>query len=439
MNFPSGSSIGKKGTRLTHLILVALAVAEGLYLIGAIRWTGLFPLVGADFRALYAAAQIARERGLAFVYDLEHQAAVQMALCQVTPTHTPCVLIPMVFPPVFVLPVIPLTWPGPVLAFFLWSALHIVGTLAILRPWVRRMTGSERRQRLAMALLSFPSFTSLFWGQSTLWLLLCVSAFMGDWLQRKTFRAGLWASGLLLKPQTMILLLPALALARQWRILAGTLTRIAGLVGLSLLLAGPAGGIAWGRLLRRFAQPVPAVTPEVVGVETMMNWRSIGALLGRWMPSRGAWAIAGIGVLLTIGFAMRMARRMNLQEPLAPERFTLGVLAATLATTWHAHNHTALVLTPLLLRLEASGAFPRRALALWMLIPAWVPFVDIMLGAVGLLPPIAGFDNLIAGKILFGFNLYMLWFAAREDFNSPRRGFLIFHKSSREICSVSQS
>ncbi len=411
-----------KGAHSVNLLLAALAAVEGLYLIGAIRWTGLFPLVGADFRALYAAAQIAREHGFAFVYDLERQAAVQTALCQVTPTHTPCGLIPMVFPPVFVLPVIPLTVLGPIPAFFLWSALHIVGTFAILRPWVRPLAGPERRQRLAMALLSFPSFVSLFWGQSTLWLLLCASAFMGDWIQRKAFRAGLWASGLLLKPQTMVLLLPALAAARQWRILAGTLTGIVGLVGLSLLLTGPAGGIAWGRLLSGFAQPVPTVTPEVVGVETMMNWRSIGALLERWMPSFEAWAIAGTGMLLTIWLAIKMAWRMDLQGPLALERFTLGVLAATLATTWHAHNHTALILTPPLLRLEASGAFPRRALALWMLVPAWVPFMDVLLGAIRLLPPITGFDNLIAGKILFGFNLYLLWFAAREDLSSQRAG-----------------
>ncbi len=307
---------------------------EGLYFIGAIRWTGLFPPVGADFRALYAAAQIAREQGFAFVYDLERQAVVQTALCQVTPTHTPCVLIPMVFPLVFVLPVIPLTHLGPVPAFLLWSALHIVGTLAILRPWVQRMAGLERRQQLAMALLSFPSFASLFWGQSTLWLLLCVSAFMADWIRRKRFRAGLWASGLLLKLQTLVLLLPALAVARRWDALIGAGIGAVFLLGLSLLLGEPSGMMAWVRTLSGFSALVPGLAPEVVGVETMMNWRSIGALMAHILPSPIAWALVGGAMLVTAGAALLLVRRTDLESPICFERFALGIFAATLASTW---------------------------------------------------------------------------------------------------------
>ena len=400
--------------RSINLLLFALAVIEGLYLVGAIRVTDLFSIVGADFRALYAAAQIAREAGFSSAYDLERQAVVQTSLCQSVQTHAPCVLIPMVFPPIFLLPVIPLTALGPVPAFLLWSMLHILGTLAVLRPWVRSLASSERRQQLAMALLSFPSFASLFWGQSTLWLLLCVSAFLGNWIRRREFQAGLWASGLLLKPQTMVLLLPALAVARQWNTLAGALTGTAILFGLSLLLGGLSGIAAWGRTLGGFSTPVPSLASEVVGVETMMNWRSAGALMTRIIPPPAAWALAGGGMLLTIGAALLLASRAELQRPKNPERFTIGILAATLASTWHAHTHMALVLLPPLLSLRAQEAFPKRIWQLWALLPAWSFFAVIAIGVLPFLPSIAGLGNFLAGKVLFGVHLYFTVWALRQ-------------------------
>lgn len=401
-------------TRALNLSLFALAILELLYLIGAVRFAGLFPVVGADFRALFAAAQIAREAGFSSVYNLERQAVAQTALCQSVQTYTPCVLIPMVFPPVFLLPVIPLTALGPVPAFLLWSMLHILGTLAVLRLWVRSLADSERRRQLAMALLSFPSFASLFWGQSTLWLLLCVSAFLGNWIRRKEFQAGLWASGLLLKPQTMILLLPALAVARQWNVLAGILMGTAILFGLSLLLSGPAGIATWIRILSGFSTPVPSLASEVVGVETMMNWRSVGALMARIIPIPAAWTLVGGGMLLTAGAALFLARRAELHKPKNPERFTLGILAATLASTWHAHTHMALILLPPLLSLMAQEAFPKRIWRLWVLLPAWSFFAVIAMGVLPFLPSISGLGNFFAGKILFGFHLCFTVWALRQ-------------------------
>ncbi|HXF69159.1 MAG TPA: hypothetical protein VNK89_05090, partial [Thermoflexus sp.] len=118
-------------TRALNLSLFALAILELLYLIGAVRFAGLFPVVGADFRALYAAARIAREEGFAFIYDLDRHAQVQEALCRVAGPEAPCVRIPMVFLPVFLLPILPLTFLGPVPAFVLWSALNLLGSLLI--------------------------------------------------------------------------------------------------------------------------------------------------------------------------------------------------------------------------------------------------------------------------------------------------------------------
>lgn len=392
------------------LILFALSILEALYLIGAIRFAGLLSVVGADFRALYAAARILREDGFAAIYDLDRHIPAQEALCQIAGPEAPCALIPMVFLPIFLLPILPLTLLEPAPAYVVWLALNLFGPLLILRPWVRTLAPSDRRRSLAMALLSFPVFANLLWGQSNLWLMLCVSLFLREWEQARPFRAGLWASGLLLKPQTMILLLPALALARQWSLLAGTTVGVIGLLGTSFLLTGPSGMAAWMAILSGFAQPTPYLTPEVVGAETMMNWRSVGLLVSRMLPAWLAWGIAGGGILLTSGTALMAAGGANLQDAEGREMFVLRTLAATLAATWHAHGHTAMVLLPPLLALEARRALPRPILPLWALLPAWAPFVNIALTAFRLLPPIGGFDALVTGKILFGFNLYFtLW------------------------------
>ncbi len=393
------------------LSLFALAILEALYLFGLAHTTGVFTIMGADFRAFYAAARIAWEEGFDRIYDLAAHQKAQRDLCAIAAgraSETSCVLVPMVFPAVFVLAGLPLTHISPTAAFAAWMLLNVLGPIAILRPWLQPLDAPERRRRLAMATLSFPVFVNLLWGQFNLWLLLCVSACLMNWHRGKPLRAGLWLSGLILKPQTLPLLLPALALTRRWVIMGGWAAGTATLLALSFLLTGPSGMRDWLRLLLGFARPIPGITPAVVGAETMMNWRSIGVLLDGFMPSLWAWGVVGCGMLLTAGAALVGIRTIDLRTAIGRERFLLAVLAATLAVSWHAHNHTAMILLPMLLSLEARRSLPWRALVLWTLWPAWVPFVDILLVAWRLAPPIAGLDNFIVGKILFGFHLYFV-------------------------------
>lgn len=313
--------------------LFALMVLEILYLAGAVHFAGLFSTVGADFRAPYAAARIAREEGFPHIYDLERHMPIQRALCRVAGSEAQCVLIPMVFLPVFLLPIPPLTFLSPVPAFVLWSGLNLFGTLPVLHPWLRSLPPAKPETSPANGASLFSRFLQPPVGPEQPLadaLREPLSAGMGP---GTPVRAGLWAGGLLLKPQTMVLLAPALVLARQWGVLAGLGAGVAVLGIVSFLLDGP-GMAAWARILMGFSPPVPGLAPEVVGAETMMNWRSIGLLLSVRLPSPLAWGIAGLGILLTVGAAIGVAWPADLRDAERREQFTWGILAATLAATW---------------------------------------------------------------------------------------------------------
>lgn len=236
-----------------NLILFALALLEALYFLGGLHLAGLFPLIGADFRALYAAAQAARAYGFAAIYDPAHTFPFQQALCRMADPQAPCVFIPMVFLPAFVLPILPFTFLPPAAAFALWSGMSFLLVFLALRPFLRPFPPAERRRLLAIMVLSYPAFMNLLWGQVNAWLLLSVARFQIHREARADFRSGLWLGGLLLKPQTLILLLPGLALAGQWTALAGFGISAGFIVVLSLALSGPQGLWGWWEWIRGFA------------------------------------------------------------------------------------------------------------------------------------------------------------------------------------------
>ncbi len=213
----------------------------------------------------------------------------QDALCRVADPQASCAFIPMVFLPSFVLLAFPLTLLPPAAAFILWSGISLILVFLALRPFLRSFPEPERWQILALMLLSYPTFTNLFWGQVNAWLLLGLACFQAHQETGEDLRSGLWLGWLLLKPQMLILLLPGLALAGQWRTLAG-FGISAGLIFLvSLILGGFQGLEGWWGWIRGFSSPSPAVAPAVVGAETMMNWRAIGVWLQGTMLAPLLW------------------------------------------------------------------------------------------------------------------------------------------------------
>ena len=397
--------------RALSLALFALALLEALYFVGGLRVAGLFPIIGGDFRALYAAAQAARAHGFGAIYQPEHTLPFQETLCRMAGPEAPCVFIPMVFLPAFVLLAIPLTFLSPDVAFALWSVASLLLSFLALRPILRPFPSPERRPLLALMLLAYPSFMNLLWGQVNAWLLLGLARFQVDQEARADFRSGLWLGWLLLKPQTLVLLLPGLALAGRWKTLMGFGTSAGLILLLSLALSGPSGLREWWGWISGFAAPHPALAPAVVGAETMMNWRALGVWLDGALPDAPLWAGIGIAMALTALPVLIAWRRAGEIGEDRSARLLAGTLAATFTASWHAHAYTAMGLMPSLLSAVREGSLPRPLLLTWGLLPATLPFGVILLEAMRVPLPEGGVVSFLAGRLFFALHLILLGWA----------------------------
>ncbi|MBC7227915.1 MAG: DUF2029 domain-containing protein [Thermoflexales bacterium] len=379
--------------------------ALGIFYVILTIWTALhvnlFTVLGGDFRALFASARIAVTSGFSQVYNLAVQRETQAAL--MAPYATAEVeTIPTPFLPFFILPFtlfLPLGLSG---GFILWTILNI-GALAL---YLLQLVGKKDRLFPGLAFLSLPVFLTLLLGQVNIWLLICVGEFLRAWEQGKRFYGGLWLGGLLMKPQTLILLIPVLFLKRRWDILAGFAVAALGIIGISLALARPAGITPWWGLLTRYTGQLSATDPQAMG-----NFRMLGWLLSLLVSPRLAWSIAiGLSVAIaSLAFWASLRRR-------GPEDETtslLSLLAATCAVAWHSHIHMAAILIPPMLRQVASGQMPRSLLALWSLLPPAIYFLAIatmaLLTARGGQPlPLPGFTY--PALAILGLHIYfVIW------------------------------
>jgi hypothetical protein len=80
--------------------------------------------------------------------------------------------------------------------------------------------------------------------------------------------AGLLLATLILKPQVIWLVLPALVAARSWRYLAGLLVGSIGLIGLSVLITGPRSLVALTRLV---AGNYPGQSNSSIGLPSLVS------------------------------------------------------------------------------------------------------------------------------------------------------------------------
>jgi len=398
-----------------NLAMVALL---GTY-ITQIIWSMLLegPLassVGLDFRAIWSAGYIANTYGYADVYKLTLLTQVQKLIVPLTNYRSVFEVVPVPFLPIFIPVFQVFSLIPPVPSFYIWSIFNLVGFFFYIRFFLRRLEVQNWRRLTIMGMLAFPSFLNLFWGQVNLLLLVCVGEFIRNILDKREFRAGLWLGGLILKPQLLILIGPAMLLQRKWKLLGGFSSTIGVTLVSSLLLGKLSSLINLASLLTKY---VPGIASNAQ--ENMTNWRMVGERLSIFLPITISWGITAIGIAGTTLITFLLWRKpISLPSPTFLIAFT-GTLAATMAVTWHSHIHMAMVLIPPILYLYDRQVFPRKLFNWWMLS---VPFIVLFLTLPVKLLNLDRYNTLagLTGFCMLIFNLIILVWAWRvNNYRTP--------------------
>ena len=349
-----------KRTRVWLIIsVVAVVVAEAAFTTMVVRSRGLFEYIGLDYRGSRTAGEAILEHGLGAAYQSQLLEESQRRLFDryviESEEHSlPFGVVPAPYPPPFTLAFVLSTWLPPVPGYLAWTLFHAFA-LAVYQLRLARAFGVSKPGWLIVAvILSFPAFINLIMGQISIWLVVFFGEAVIAFDRQQRFRTGVWLGLLVCKPQVLILFVPALVLARQWRVLLGMVALAAVLIVPTLVFAGDwVAGFIEGIL------SAAGSTGTVMNIfpSSMTNWRAFGLNAARLYPPLVVWGIAltamiatGIaGLSCSIGLRTTNRRRTGFAW--------LGLAAATCAFTWHAHVHQLLLLVPPLY--AVLGALPR--------------------------------------------------------------------------------
>lgn len=400
-----------------NLALAALAVFYVVQVALDLAWGNIFGNLGIDFASFWSAGYIADHLGFAKVYDLRAMQQVEQVL--LPGTWRPDFVfhpIPAPYLAVFLVPFQVLALLPPISAFWIWTGLNLAALFLYLRFFVRRTIGEEPGWRLlALILVAAPVYLTLFDGQVNVWLAICVGEYLRSATQGKELRSGMWLGGLLLKPQCLIILGPALLMQRSVKALGGlAISSVVALI-LSVALSGAQGMLALARLWLGYAGGLPTND-----IQLMMNWRMLGLLAGKVTSDRAGFMVAIVGAAATFFLAMYLWRRRlaagTSEFPVA----VLGSMAATGAVAWHSHVHMAMILIPPLVYLWAAREHGFRGkLEAWVFVGSGLYCLRLLLASTvyaGTLPAgLIGLIDSLTGLGLFGLNLYLLGWAIRES------------------------
>ncbi len=402
-----------------NLALAAVFAFYAVYIGMGLYWNNLFTALGVDYLAFWSAGYLANTEGYAHAYDLEALRRVQDPLIpepedpSLTFTTLPAMALPVFLLPFQALALLPAAW-----SLLVWTVVNLLLIFLYLPFFARQIvqkSGIGGGLTIAI-MLSFPVWWTLVWGQVNILLMIYVGEFLRWMVSGKPFRAGMWLAGLLLKPQTLVLILPALLLQRSWKALGGFVVMAFLLMVVSSGIGGTDALWSLGDLWLKSAYGLPSNDPQ-----GMVNWRMAGIHLSSFLGPRVGWGITLAGLALTVLAALSLWRRPI--SPSSPEFGValLGTMAATCATTWHAHLHMMVIIIPPLLYLLYQRMLPSVWVDVWLfLLPAMmlVGFVLDLMGKSRVLPFIPP-EGLVATHYTlaftgWGLNLGLLLWAVRN-------------------------
>jgi hypothetical protein len=235
-------------SRVKIYCAVILATNFSLLLMSA-YWNRNYE-IGGDYQAFYNAGIIFNKEAHGRLYDLDLQDALYESQARDSKGS-----LPFAYAPFFVLPCalsahLPYVW-----GYLAWSLGSILLLCAgYLLAWKALDLPHHWNVAGLLAALAFPPFEfyTLRGGQTSAFGFFALA--LGFFLHsnRREVGAGLAISLLLYKPPLLLLLLPMLAVTRQWRLLFGFVAGAAALGLLSWVLVGTSGLVGYFRVLELF-------------------------------------------------------------------------------------------------------------------------------------------------------------------------------------------
>ena len=392
-------------------LLIAGIIAYYFAQVLVTLWNGgLFNNLGSDYLSFWSSGHIANTQGPVFIYDLGAQADVQGLYAPIEKIG----VVPTPLFPIFMIPfqVLALVQPG--ISFLAWTILSIAAFFLYVK---KRILPNLPLKYLLLSMIAIPFFQNIYFGQVEVWLMIFVSEFLISWTQGKFFKSGLWLGLTLLKPQILILIIPYLVLSRYWKIIGGFLTTSFFVLLSSFFLIGTRGLLQIAKLWLGYSTGLPSNAPEV-----MMNWRMLGFHIGRMtLPVVGTIVIV-LGSILTLLICAPLFLNQNSQRKAIPWRSLFGIFSATLAITWHSHQHMALILVPFFLHFLQESSIPAKLFKAWVFVPFFTYVAAILIGILiflHLFPMVDGYGGLMTGTCMLLFNLFFVYRAMKMKQGKP--------------------
>jgi hypothetical protein len=333
----------------TRALFVAFALTSVVFFVARF-WTvyvagELFHRLGFDWTLFYAQAMALRAGAGPGIYDQSIiDAYLQSLLAYYGGPATSLDGWPQPYPPWFAAMMVPFTIPPAPIGFALWLAVSLAAALFLAYRVHQFLPELGVVGAPAAVLAAIPVAWGLFMGQPTVLLAVAVSEMFISFRARRDFRAGLWLSVLLLKPQYALLFGLFILWKRRWHAVGG-----ATLGGVAFVILGAltAGVTSFARFAGALAD-MSDLHGGVAGATLMMNWRAIVLAvrpgIGEGLGLALVWSLS----VLTMLVALLVWR--GKWEPEAPSfapRFCALTLGA-LVGSYHSHPHgAALLIVPL--------------------------------------------------------------------------------------------
>jgi hypothetical protein len=396
--------------RLPALLGIFLGFLYLIYFSVSVRERGWLEYWAIDFRAFYSSGVIARQYGFASVYDLSVQAEVQQQVRASFPganASAPVDTVPTPYLPVFIAPFYLLSFLAPAPALAIWLLLNAggFGGYVLMRSRTRPPGGSGPWW---LVLLSLPAFLTFAFAQVNAILAIAFAEAVRSSNRGRAAAVGLWLGLLLVKPQSLVLVIPGLVLARRGRTLVGFGLAALSAGSVSLALSGWDGLQGLAKLLIQYPAGLASTYPE-----SMMSWRAVGENLRVLLPESFAWGLTLVGLVLTAAAGLLPFARKDQPEASIGRPMVIA-LAGGLSVAWHSHVHTALAVGLGWMATEPDTTSRKMAMSIWTLLPAFV-FVAL---AIGVDP---GLAHRVAGLTTLGANLGVMgWMAHAARAGRPQ-------------------